>query len=584
MKASKKPNRENLVLTAAIALSVIVHGAMIVRGFGEPDAARLVVAAAEWHFTGEPLYQSYIFRTSPLFIHDIKLGLALGVPLAAMPALLNWFAVLAGALTLWPMFLLWKRLSDATVAGAACVLFALTPAYWVANAYGMAHLPAFTCFVTALYVFVSGLTANSLVRLGVGALLAIVGVCLKADIILCYGAFLGAAYCLGRLNRTSVAYAVVVPIAAFAAVTLYARAIAPDLGQLTSVAGAWSEKFPFAAAALTDAENRVILINSMGRLLFLLAPIAIAMGLAGKAFRRQTLFALAWALPPLLFWGLKLGNSARHMMAAVCALTFVIALVGVPRLRTPRMRWAALAGVFVLNYALGPATGDSVSPTPRLHALNADLKTFASKLHNGARGFATLPVPAKMFVGGPGAPYAMFEVMTRSAEVKASRDDREINELAEEWPRYQVTYHNGEKYNIGIMQVRAPFEAPGMEEWFAFSFEQNIVTRNNMATWRPYLNEAVREDPASASDWAINAQFKIDAAVALTEAGRIEEALSFFEGALEDRPNLPDAMWGVAVLSLELGRREAARQAFARFVQVHPRDPRADLARQELGR
>ena len=117
-----------MLLGAAVLLSIVVHGEFVIHGFGEPDIARLVVAAGEWHLTGHTLYQSYIFRTSALYIHLLKKLLDFGLPLASLPAFLNWVSVVLGSLTMIPLFFLWKRLGDGGVAGMACILFLFTPA------------------------------------------------------------------------------------------------------------------------------------------------------------------------------------------------------------------------------------------------------------------------------------------------------------------------------------------------------------------------------------------------------------------------------------------------------------------------
>lgn len=581
-------HNEAVLVGVGVLLSIAVHGAFVIHGFGEPDIARLVVAAAEWHLTGQTLYQSYIFRTSALYIHLIKKLLDMGLPLASVPTFLNWMSVVLGSLTMIPLYLLWKRLCNRGVAALACVFFLFTPAYWLANVYGMAHVPAFALFVLALPLYALAVERQDRLRLPLfagAAALGIVAVALKADMILCYGAFLGMAYYRRKIEFQPVFWAIAIPFLAFTEATVYARYVAPNLAGLTEFTGAWSGRFPFTTDAFTDPYNRSVLVNSMGRMLVALVVGVVAYCVVRRRHLRELVMTVLWALPPILFWGLKLGNSSRHMMAAICVLMFFVAVVLSGWIRGA-LRVSVVVLVLTLNYLLGPGDGDAISPTPTLHVLNREVQGYVNNLHDGGVAFATFPTPAKMFVGGPGAPYAVFEVMTRAKAIETHESDDPPTdqldvELAENWPRYVAEYDNG-SYVIGITQVVAPYKMPPMEKWFCFSVEPGIMTRNNMAMWRPYIQEAIQNDPKSADTWTINARLRIEAGIALTEVGELQQALRYFEEALSARPDLADALWNTAVLKAHFGQERQARRLFERFVKQHPNDPRAQIARDEL--
>jgi hypothetical protein len=587
LKHSKTPHIEPILVGASVLLSAVLHGVFVVHGLGEPDVTRLVVAAEEWHFTGRTLYQSYIFRTSPVFIHAIKKLLDLGVSPAALPSLLNWLAVMVGSITMIPLYLLWRKLSERGAAAIACILFIFTPAWWLANVYGMAHLPAFSLFVIALAVFAYALEKKGRTQtlmLVAATVIAMAGVGFKADMILCYGAFLGTAICLGAASRRIVVWVLVIPVLALVEVTSYARLIAPSLSGLAGFAGTWSSHFPFTIDALTDPNNRTILVNSVGRMLAAVVVLAVVVVIMDKRHRRHLMLAALWALPPMLFWGLKLGNSARHMMAAVAVLLFLVAIVITSRIRVVALRVAVVALLLTMNYVLGPAKGDTISPTSQLHALNGHVQEYVDRLHRYGKSFALLPVPSKMFVGGPGAPYALHEVMSRSKELESHENDQpgsalEI-EFAEKWPRYVARYGEGVVYVVGITQVRAPYAMPKLDKWFCLSIEPGILTINNMDLWRPYIEDAVRQDPESVYGWAVAAGLRSEAGLALADIGRLEEALEMFEEALNGQPNHADAMWNAAMLYGHFGRLTEARQLLDRFIARHPADPRAETARE----
>lgn len=587
-RADSATYHELLLVAGAVALSVIVHGFFVVRGFGEPDVARLAVTAGEWHATGKTLYQSYVYRTSPLYIHALKKLLDLGLPLAALPAFLNLTAVILGSLTLVPLYLLWRKLANRLTAAIACLLFSFTPAFWLANVYGMAHLPSFSLFVTALLVFTRSLDkeGRSFVAHMVGAtVLAVGAVCLKADMILSCGAFLGVCVYRRALRVQTVVWAIAIPVLAVVEVAMYTRWLAPSLGGMGDFAAAWSGRFPFTMDAVRDPYNRGILAQSMGRILFALSVSAVAYCVL-RRYTRELLLVALWALPTIVFWGLKMGNSARHMMAAVCVLVFLAALVVLRRIRTPWLLGSVTACVLTLNYVLGPSKGNSISPTTQLHVLKDVVQKYVGNLHEGGRSFALLPMPAKMFVGGPGAPYAVFEVMTRANKLVSYEGDPEAEEttgeLVERWPRYVATFPDNKSYVIGIKQVPSPYHMPPMDDWFAFSNEGAISTTNDMRIWQPYLTEAVRENPERAFEWATTVSLRVVTGISLAEAGHLEEALAMFQEALYVVPNDADALWNAAMLLAELDRIPECRERLTQFLRYHPKHEFAPVAREKL--
>ena len=102
------------------------------------------------------------------------------------------------------------------------------------------------------------------------------------------------------------------------AVMAHTRLIAPSLTGPDSFAAGWSDRFPFTVEALTDGDNRSVLMNSFGAVFLGLAVVSIAYCLIRRRHMRQLLLVALWALPPVFFWGLRLGNSERHMIQPAC--------------------------------------------------------------------------------------------------------------------------------------------------------------------------------------------------------------------------------------------------------------------------
>jgi tetratricopeptide (TPR) repeat protein len=133
-----------------------------------------------------------------------------------------------------------------------------------------------------------------------------------------------------------------------------------------------------------------------------------------------------------------------------------------------------------------------------------------------------------------------------------------------------------------IKQVTAPYKMQPVDEWFTVSIEPLIGTRNRMTRWRPFINDAVRQNPKSVEEWATSGELKAEAGLALTETGHLEEALKMFEAALAARPDNSDVLWNTAMLSGHFGRIDEARKLLERFVSLHPNDGRVEKARELL--
>lgn len=69
-------------------------------------------------------------------------------------------------------------------------------------------------------------------------------------------------------------------------------------------------------------------------------------------------------------------------------------------------------------------------------------------------------------------------------------------------------------------------------------------------------------------------------AAAAHRAGRLEQALRLFEHAQSLAPD-PTLLWNIAVLQQDLGRDAEAATTLARFLDAHPQDDRAALARRK---
>src|SRR6201999_692579 len=148
----------------------------------------------------------YRLRTSPLYIHALRIALDHGLAIRLLPRVINWASVIASSVCSVGMYLLFRRFTNAAVAAAATVIYALTPCFWLGSVYGMPTLPALTCWIFATLAFARAsdegniTSRTSLAYLGGSALLAVLALALKADMALSAGAFLAVLLLEERLD------------------------------------------------------------------------------------------------------------------------------------------------------------------------------------------------------------------------------------------------------------------------------------------------------------------------------------------------------------------------------------------------
>jgi hypothetical protein len=477
--------REGLILTACVGLSLILHAISIITGFGEPDAARLATFAVEWHHSGTIHEYSYALRTSPLYIHGIIILLDLGIPQGVIPHLMNWLNVILGSLTLVSLYLLWRQLSRPLTSGIACLFFSATPAFWLANIYGMAHLPAFALFITSLLLFsqsMTGTNRNAITWMAASAVLAVLSVFLKADIILCFGAYLGMAICMHSTSKLNIMYSFVIPVVALLAVILYSNTILPGMPSLGGSVTTWATSFPFTIQAISDGYNRMIPVRTTGIFLFAACVLSIFYCLLRRRNMRLLLFCLMWACPLILFWGLKMGNSARHMMAAFCPLLLISSLVAVDIFKRPRLLCTYIAAVLIANYFVS-YEGSSISPDSNLHRLTKATRLFAYVRHTYADYFADLvEMDNKAYVGNSTIPYVEWSVFLRCSTFIILKEKPRI---------YRLEYAGSHPQHFQIHDVKGPVKLGPSENWFIFTFENDILIKQH-PKWIKYVKDNPR--------------------------------------------------------------------------------------------
>ncbi|HYP99956.1 MAG TPA: glycosyltransferase family 39 protein [Polyangiaceae bacterium] len=395
--------------------ALLLHWHFRVSGFGEQDAGRLAIDAINWHFEGsiDMTKVDYRLHTSPLYIHSMKLMLDHGLAVRALPGFMNGLSVVASSACMVGLYLLFRQLSTPAIAAAATIVYSLTPCFWLGSVYGMPTLPALTLLVFSALAFGKAADQRELRSLrfagyiALSTLLAALAFSIKADMALSSGALLLALIARGKLRPVLLACIVLIVGFGTLFTISYARHVALPVVEAVpknthAVGGfleSWNGRFPFKFSLLIDPKNNAPITHAAGTLLFAVCMLALFQGaLSNKRWRWITFGAAAWGLAPMLFWGLKPGNSARHNLPAFPPLVF-LAVAMLFQLVEQRARRAWI--LIVLLFALGQMdlTGNN-SVTPRVNVVltTEQVESSIGSLHARAREFMNSPNPKKAII------------------------------------------------------------------------------------------------------------------------------------------------------------------------------------------
>ena len=421
--------REEVVVAVACLLSLAVHGHFILPGLGEQDAARFARIAYFWHVRGKIGFDDagYQLHTSTVYLQLEKVLLDHGVAMHALPSWLNWSAVGFGTAYSVAFYVLCRRITTRPIAVAATLMHALTPAFWLANLYGMPTVPGMFFLLIGVILF---LDASRLPQAGLGLYLRLLGAlaCMtlammtKSDLALSGGAFLAVAFARPTQRFRFACYAAAIVIGGTLGSIAYARgAVLPSAAASTASGGLltflknWNKAFEIDSSALTNDSNNSTISRCVGGLLFCVIVLSICYGLViGGRFRKQTLLALLWSLPPILAWGIRFGNSARHNVPAFPPLVLLCAIFLFEIVKYDVRRAAVLVTATMLaSYCSNTAGENSLRPQSNLLGLTETMTRFTRALHKNAGEIADSPEQKRAIIGGYVDAYTEFEILSR---------------------------------------------------------------------------------------------------------------------------------------------------------------------------
>jgi hypothetical protein len=414
---------ECIALFVGAILVVVVHASQFAHVFGEADGARMANDATGWHIAGKVHLETteYRMRTSPLYLQGLKTALDQGLAMRHLPRFMAWTSLVSSVMGLLAAYFLFRSLIGRVGAAIASVFLLLAPVYWLSGAYGMAHGPGLTALLVALLVFSLALDEENTPRrfFWISALAAFwvfVALALKADLVLNGLAFPALAFARRRLTKRTFVVSSALVVVPFLAQMAYVHALVtalPTTQTTAQFAQAYNDRFPFELHNI-GAELSCI-THAPGSVLFVVGLVAAVHQLLSRSGFRLAVFAIAWGLPIVIFWGLQHGNSARHNLSATPALALLAGAFVVSVTEAP-WRAAVLATLIALGNYVSDTEGETggfgtLAPRSDVLALMPGVTQKSEETQAWARGFGRIAAPKKALVARWSLPFAHFEAL-----------------------------------------------------------------------------------------------------------------------------------------------------------------------------
>ncbi len=447
--------RENLALFLICALVLLRNFVFLIDGFGEQDAARLLNDAIVWSKAGylDPALTDYRVRVSPLYIYALKRLVDLGVDYDTIIDIMNSANAVAGSLTFLVAFRFFRHFLTFGGALLGVVVLAFAPSVFLGSIYGMPHTIGFFFFLLSLTAFTAALLSpgrDARLSWWIGVPSLCLAAAIKADILLCAGAFLGVLVYARRTALPDLARAGAGIAAGALAPILLHGVLVPDLAsasQAVTFASEWNQKYTIGLNNFFGLENALSMALFTGPVFLVLFMVAAVAALRSPKDRNIAILALLWILPVVLFWGLRPGNSARHLFPAVVPMALVLGWAVTQVSATTRGRLALALTIVIANYVWIPPMGNTVAPSTQILNSTAALQNATDRLMTMGQEIENSGATDHVLIGTGTLPYMVFNALRNADRVAIEADG------------IRIVSRGGAEFTLRQRYVKDPAEA-----------------------------------------------------------------------------------------------------------------------------
>lgn len=424
---AKPGGKEYLLLTGGVLLSFIIHAIYIIKGFGEVDSCGMALLVLRWQNTGVIFSEGYVLRTSIFYLQFLKQLLSFGMEAKYLPDVMNWLNVVCGSLIIIPAYWLFRRIAGIRVAVISLVCLSFVSSFWISNLFGTPHIPGILFFCISLMCFQLCLEKKGWMKYFFWIAALVTSICslgFKADILLYFGAYSGLILLHNGFDVKKMTVNFSLPLFSVLFILTYPNYLNRHLESVLEFSGAWGKKYPFTISALYNVKNVASTVSSFGIVLFFVVIILWLYGIVRRKGSGVMLFCLSWSLPAILFWCLKMGNSARHMTGVVIPVVFYASFVACDTFKKTKKILLLLAVCLGLNYFISPVRllPRTYRPSSKIFHAQSHIQHQVSQWHQNGKEFSEIDSTRKIIVGNWRMNYAVWETLKAEDHISFDRE------------------------------------------------------------------------------------------------------------------------------------------------------------------
>jgi hypothetical protein len=464
MQSRSRDFRENkpYYLPLLLIISFVSHFPFVLKGFGEIDATKIAVSVIDMLNHGpDAAFATYYFSdVIPLYILYLKWSMKLlNYDYSYLPVVMNYTNAVFGTLTVIPAFFLIRQLfRNSTIAFCTVLALIFAPSFYQSTIMGFPHLIAFFFLLVSLCFYLSGLdrSRKSTVYffMFLSCMLLTVAFLFKSDIVLAAGIYIGFLFMRKEKDTGKITAAFLIIIVSGVLFLLFRNLIIGSSSGATMSKEGMSKWYEY---SLIIPTNLTYLMRQVKPIAYGAGVVTFFLGIISFIYflakRRLDLivFIVSWAVAPILFWLVMIGNNARHNMPATLPILAMIVIFLYDRV--PKYVTVLTLVLILGNFYAVPPSFSILTPSGNLFKSNTLLEDRMAIFQSRAKEIADIDENKIAVLGYFHNPHVVFEIIRSSQWYKADkigREDYRITTVDREFLFFYFVVTRPEDMNNGI--------------------------------------------------------------------------------------------------------------------------------------
>lgn len=437
-------------LPLLLIISIASHFPFVLKGFGEIDATKIAVSVIDMlnNGPGAVFANFYFSDVIPLYILYLKWSMKLlDHNYTYLPLLMNYTNACFGTLTVIPAFILIRKaFGDPVVAFCSVLALIFAPSFYQSTITGFPHLISFFFLLTSLCFYLSGLDkehgGTAYLLMAVSCLFLTVAFLFKSDIVLASGAYIGFLFMRKTKDKGRISAAFIIILVSGVLFLILRNLIIGDTGGGTTMSkDALSHWYNY--SLIIPGEIHYF-IRQAKPVAYGAGIVTFFLGIASLVYfllkrRRDVLaFVLPWALTPVVFWMVMIGNNARHNM--ITTLPFLAAIIWLFREKAGKFTVVLTVALILGNFFITPPSFSILTPSGNLFKSVDLLEERVELFRSRAEEIAGMDEDRIAVLGYFHNPHVVFELLRSAPSYEARKIGREDYEIKTGGREYVFLY------------------------------------------------------------------------------------------------------------------------------------------------